>query len=159
MNGLEFCLQVFKNLQRLAHLLVYHELIRHLKGYQKASCICFALQIGQPGQHPEQDVLQGFLITMHNFPTKIRVEIGWITKYFQKSADSLLGFVLRFLLHVNRLVGFVQVRENFVHEFKLFKRCLIIKLNHAKVLHERWSVESVDNLFDLSRVEVGRFAE
>jgi hypothetical protein len=46
-------------------------------------------------------VLQGFLIAVNDFTTKVRVEIGWIAEYFKETADSFLSLVLGLLLHVN----------------------------------------------------------
>jgi len=53
----------------------------------------------------------------------------------------------------------VQMRENFVNKLQKFKRRFVVELYHAQVLHERWSVKTVNNLLDLGRVEIGCFAE
>ena len=104
-------------------------------------------------------MLQSLFVAVHNFPTEVRVEVGWVTKYLQETANTFFGIVLRLLLHVDRLVGFVQVRENLVNKFKQFKWRLIVEFDHTKVLHEGWSVQPVYNLLDFSSVEVGCLAK
>jgi len=77
-NGLEFSLQVFEDLQRLTHFLVNHELVGHLKRNQETGCVRFSLQIRQSGQHPEKNVLQSFLFAVHNFAAKIWIKVSWV---------------------------------------------------------------------------------
>lgn len=52
---------------------------------------------------------------MNHFSTEIRVEVSWVSKNFKETTDTLLSLVLSLFLHINRLVSFVQVRENFVN--------------------------------------------
>ena len=77
-NGLEFSLQVFEDLHGVAHFLVNHELVRHLKRNQETGCVRFSLQVGQSGKHPVKNVLQSFLFAVHNLAAEIRVEVCWV---------------------------------------------------------------------------------
>jgi len=85
-------------------------------------------------------VLESLLIAMNNFSAEVWIEVGWVSEHFQETANTFFSLVLSFFLHIDRLVGFVQVRENFVNKFKQFKWRLVVKFHHAKVLHEGWSV-------------------
>ena len=81
-----------------------------------------------------------FFITVNNFSTKVGVKICWVSKNLKETANALFSLVLSFLLHVDRLVGFVKVSENSVYELKKFERRFVVELDHAEMLHEWWSV-------------------
>ena len=81
-----------------------------------------------------------FFITVNNFSTKVGVKIRWVSKNLKETANALFRLVLSFLLHVDSLVGFVEVSENSVYELKKFERRFVVELDHAEMLHEWWSV-------------------
>ena len=51
-------------------------------------------------------------------------------------------------------MGFVEVGEDAIDQFEEFERCLVVKFDHGEVLHERRTVETIDDLFDLVSVKV-----
>jgi len=56
-------------------------------------------------------------------------------------------------------MSLIEVGENSVYQFEKLEWRLVVELHHRKVLHERRSVQSVNNDLDLRRVEVGRLAK
>jgi hypothetical protein len=114
-DSLKLGLKVSEDLHRVAHLLVDHKLVWHLERDEEAGGVSFSLQIWKPCQHPKQNMLQSLLVSMNHFSTEIRVEVSWVSKNFKETTDTLLSLVLSLFLHINRLVSFVQVRENFVN--------------------------------------------
>ena len=100
-----------------------------------------------------------FLFTMHDIAAVVWIEITRVAKNFQESTNAFLSLFLRLLLHVNILVGLVEMCEHSIDQLEKFKGCFIVELHHAQVAHERRSVQAVHDDLDLGSVEIGRFVE
>jgi len=159
MDGLELSLQILVHLHGFAHLLVDHELVRDSKGHEEASGISFALEVTHSCEHPEENVMEGFLVSMDHLSTEVGVEICRVAQNLKEATNTLLRLVLGLLLHVNTCMSLVEVLEDSVYELEQFKWRLVVKLHHGEVLHEGGSVESINDLLDLTGVQVGCLAE
>jgi hypothetical protein len=89
-----------------------------LKRNKELSGVGFALEVSKAGEHPEENMLERFLLTMDNITTEIRVEIGGVAKHLEEATDALLGFVLGFLLEIDRLVTLVKMSKDAVDQFE-----------------------------------------
>ena len=74
-SGLELSLQILINLEGVAHLIINEEFIGDGKRDQELGSVGFALQLTQPSYYPEQDVLNGALVTVHDVSHEVRVEV------------------------------------------------------------------------------------
>jgi hypothetical protein len=104
MRGLELSLQVLINLEGVTHFIINEEFVGDGKWDQEFGGVGLALQLTQPGYYPEQDVLNGALVTVHDVSHKVRVKIGRVSEDLQETAHSLLGLILWLLLHIHSLV-------------------------------------------------------
>ena len=159
MNCLEFSLQVLVALNGVSHLVIDHEFIRDLERNQELGSVRLSVEVWKTRKEPVEDVMANLLLTMHDVSAVVRVEVAGVAQNFQESADALLGLLASFLLHVDRRVLLIKVSEDLVDQLEKLEWRLVIKLDHAQVLHERRSVETVDDDLDLCSIKIGRFVE
>ena len=103
--------------------------------------------------------MAGFLLTMDDVTAVVWIEIARITQNFQESTDAFFSLLLSFLLHIDCLVRLVKMSEYSVDHLEKFKGCFVVKLHHTQVAHEGWSVETVNDDFNLGRVKIRRFVK
>ena len=96
---------------------------------------------------------------MHNVTAIVGIEITGVAQHLEEAADALLSLLLGLFLHVNGFVCPIEVSEYAIHELKELKRCLVIEFYHRQVAHERRTIETIHDQFDLLSVQVGRLAE
>ena len=159
MHSLEFSLQVLVDLKGVPHVVLVHELVGDLQGHQELGGVGLSLQIWQSAEQPVQNVLQRTFLSMHNVTAIVGIEITGVAQHLEEAADALLSLLLGLFLHVNGFVCPIEVGEDAIHELKELKRCLVIELYHRQVAHERRTIETIHDQFDLLCVQVGRLAE
>lgn len=155
MNGLELSLQVLVALESISHIFVMHVFIRNLQRHKELSSVCLSLQVWKTAEEPVENMLECTFLSVNDIAAVVRVEVTRVAQYLQETADTLLSLLLRFFLHVNGLVGAVQVGENAIHEFKQLQWRLVVELDHAQVAHEGRAIQSIHDDLDLLCVEVG----
>lgn len=158
-SSLELSLQILVALEGLPHLVIHEEFIRDFKRNQELGCVRSSLQLWEPGEDPVQDMLDGSLLTVDDFPLEVWVEVTWVAKHLEVSNDSLLGLVLCFSLDVNISMARIETAEELVEQLQKFKWSFVIELNETEVAHERWTVEAVYDLLDVCGGQSGGFAE
>ena len=89
---------------------------------------------------------------MHDIPLEVRVEVRGISQYFKETAHSLLSFILSLLLNVNTQMALVQVAQELIEKLHQLHRGLIVEFHQTEVAHERRSVQSINNLLNLSSI-------
>lgn len=109
MSCLELSLEILINLEGVAHFIINQEFIRNGKWNQEFGSVSFALELLESSYDPEENVLNGSLVTMNNISLKVRVEVRRISENLKEAADSLLGLVLLLLLDIYTLVLVIQV--------------------------------------------------
>ena len=154
-HSLEFSLQVLVDLHGVAHLLVVHIFVRDLKRHQELSSVSLSLQVWESTEEPIKNVLECAFLSIDDIAAIVRIEVAGIAQNFQESTDTLLCLLLRLLLHVNRLMGVVEIGEDSVDKLEELKRGLVVEFYHTKMAHERRAVQTVDNQLNLLCVEVG----
>lgn len=130
MHSLELSLQVFIDLEGFAHIFVNHELVGDSKWDKEAGSVGFTMQVRKSCQHPEEDVVERFLVSMDNFTAEIGVEISRVPKDFKEAANTFFCLILSLFLHIDSLVGLIQVFEDLVDKFKELKWRFVIKFHH-----------------------------
>ena len=91
-------------------------------------------------------------LTVYDVTAVVRIEITWVAENLQEAADALFGLLLCFLLHIDGLMGLVKVSKDSVNQLEKFERCFVVKLHHTQVAHEGWSVQTINDDFNLGRV-------
>ena len=93
-------------------------------------------------------MLDGLLFSVHHISLECWIEVTWVTKHLQVTADSFLSFVLSLPLDVNVLMFCVKVTKHFIQELEQFKRGLVIEFDERKIAHKWRAVETINNLLD-----------
>jgi hypothetical protein len=57
---------------------------------------------------------------MNDISLEVRVEVRWIAEDLEESTDSLLCFILSFLLDIYALMLIIQVAEKLIQKLKEF---------------------------------------
>jgi len=63
-------------------------------------------------------VLKRAFLTVNDVAAVVRVEVTWVAKHLEEAADSLLGLLLRLLLHVDCFVTLVERGKDLVDQFE-----------------------------------------
>ena len=59
-------------------------------------------------------MLEGAFLSVDNIAAVVGVEVAGVAKDFEEAANTLLGLFLRLFLHVDGLMGVIQMSENAV---------------------------------------------
>lgn len=109
MGGLELSLEVLVHLESFSHFFVSQELIRNIKWNQKFSCVGSSEKLGHFRDEPVQKMLDGLFLAMNDISLERWVEVAWIPEHFEEATDSLLCFVLSFMLDIYGEMRFVKI--------------------------------------------------
>lgn len=100
-SSLELSLEILVDLESLSHLFVHQLVVGDGERDKELSSVCLSLELRQSRDDPEKDVVDGPLVSMHNVSLEVGAEVRRVTENFEEVADSLLGFVLSFLLNID----------------------------------------------------------
>ena len=159
MSGLEFSLQVLVVLVSFLHLLIDKELVWDLEWNQEFCGISSPLEFGHFSDEPKQQVLNGSLLTMHNFALERWVEVSWVSQDFEETTNALLSLILGFSLDINTQVLLVEMAEDAIQKFKIFKWRLVVEFDKRKILHKWRSVQAINDDFDFLGTKRRSFSE
>lgn len=104
-------------------------------------------------------MLECAFLSVDDITAVVRVEVARIAQHLKETADAFLCLFLRLLLHVDGLVLLVEAAEDAIHKLEELERRLVVELDHRKVAHKGRTIQTIDDQFDLLRVEVRSFRE
>lgn len=109
MSSLELSLKILVGVEDLLHFFVHEVLIGDAERNQEFGSISAPLELRHLGEEPKKNVLNGSFFTMNQVSLERGVEVSRVTKNFEETANSLLGFILGFPLDIYREMGIVKV--------------------------------------------------